>query len=152
MHPNFVKSKFDKYSPKGLIKLVFSYWAVMRAFVISSIIIFFSLSFQNCCTVKKTSVSCPEFTASKFKATKHKDRWNNNFSVQNKPNSGNYHRRQKAVTNRNYPNNMNISYSSGNNKIINSKKTGFTGFPDKSKYLKLLEVSAANGIYSQTDA
>ena len=124
----------------------------MRALVISCIIIFFSLSFQNCCTVKKTAVSCPEFSGSKFKAAKNKIRWNNNFTDLNKLNPGNHHKRSKSVTNRNYPDNMSISTNSGNNKIKNSEKLEFTGLPDKSRYLKQLEVSAANEIYSQTDA
>ncbi len=124
----------------------------MKAFGISCLVIFISLSFQNCCTVKKTALSCPELSGPRFKTIKNKIRWNNNFSVQNKLNSGKYHRGQKSVTNRNYPNNMSISYGSGNNKITNSKKPEFTDLPDKSEYLKLLEVSAANEIYSQTDA
>ena len=123
----------------------------MRAFVISCIIIFFSLSFQNCCTVRKTALTCPEFTSSKFKTTKNKIRWNNNFSVQNKLNSEKYHRGLKSATNRNNPNNLGASNSSGNNKNLNSEIPGFTGLPDKSGYLKQLEVSAANKIFLQTD-
>jgi hypothetical protein len=124
----------------------------MRAFVISCIIIFFSLSLQSCYTVKKTDVSCPEFSGPKFKPTKNKISWNNNFTDLNKLNPGNYHRRPKSITNRNDPNSMSNSNSSGNNKIKISEKLEFTGMPDKSRYLKQLEVAAVNEIYSQTDA
>lgn len=117
--------------------------------MISCIIVFVSLSFQNCCTVEKTAVSCPEFSGRKFNTAKNRIMRNNNIT--DIYNLRNHLNQRKSLAIRNKRNNTEGYSSSGNSKISYPDKLELIGFPDKIRYLKKLEVSSAKGFYSQAD-
>jgi hypothetical protein len=122
----------------------------MRAFVISCIVVVVSLSFQNCSTVKKVAVSCPEFSGRKFNTVKNKNWWNYNSDI-NKLNPRNHLCQRKFLTARNKRNKTEGYSSSRDIKNLYLGKLELIAFPDKIRYLNKLEVSSGNGIYSQDD-
>jgi hypothetical protein len=105
----------------------------MKALVISCVVVFVSFSFQYCSTVKKASVSCPEFSGTKINTTNNKIRRNNKLAINLR---------------HSIPHSRPISLKSKNHsaRVIETQT-----LPDRTEYLEKLEVSANNVIYSQTN-
>ena len=107
----------------------------MRAIVISCMIIFVSLSFQQCHTIEKTAVSCPEFRGHKFNTTKTRNRSVNKFVLLKKSNLQ-IHKGKPG---------MKISKRVNDQKRISDKSVS-AYLPCKTEFLNSLTVSDINSI------
>jgi hypothetical protein len=122
----------------------------MRTFVISCIIIFVSILFQYCSTVKRSAVSCPQFSGYKLNETRKKIRRNNKIEAVNNEYFRNHRKQVKTVTSNIHLYDSVIHFSSAN-LSNNSDRLESAVIPYETNYLKSLTASANNSIVLQPD-